>query len=477
MRRKRRLWQLFPTYFLISLATVTVALVLAESFRSGPGFDISLDLALVLLLIALAGASVTFMIIYRLGRSLDEAHQGAIRFAQGDLGFRLRVPASQELGGLAETLNRMAAQLDERIQTIIRQRNEQDAVFSSMGEGVIAVDPEERILQTNSAAAGLLGINPVLLHGRGLSEVIRNTDLHRLLTQTLHNHQAAEGEIIFHGSIERYLQVRCTPLRGANHREIGALIVLNDITRIRRLEQMRRDFVANVSHELKTPLTSIKGFVETLLEGDVNDPAEARRFLIILNNQVERLQAIIEDLLSLSRLEQQIDQNAIPMKPHRLQDILESVMQLCRHQADARQITLDLSCHEHCTIHCHAPLMEQAVMNLVDNAVKYGNPNTTVRIQVPCDPTCCRIIVADEGPGIERKHLNRIFERFYRVDKARSRKAGGTGLGLSIVKHIVTAHRGTIAVESQVGRGSVFTITLPPADETTAIEQQKALAV
>ena len=224
------------------------------------------------------------------------------------------------------------------------------------------------------------------------------------------------------------------------------MIVLNDVTRFRQLENVRQDFVANVSHELKTPIASIKGFVETLLDGAVEHPDDAMRFLNIIAKQADRLNAIIEDLLSLAKIEQSEHAADLPLMDSSIKDVLESAVMDCQSKAAARQIEVRLECDASVRAAINPPLLEQAVANLLDNAVKYSEPRRSVQIRAHASLGEVVIAVTDEGPGIESEHLPRLFERFYRVDRARSRKLGGTGLGLSIVKHIVQAHRGRITV-------------------------------
>jgi len=224
---------------------------------------------------------------------------------------------------------------------------------------------------------------------------------------------------------------------------------------------MRRDFVANVSHEIKTPLTAIKGFVETLHQKTVETPEEAERFLGIISKHVDRLNTIIEDLLMLSRIENEGERGDIQREKTRLRDIFQNAVQICRPQADEKRIRIELEGDEGFAAMVDPILLEQAVVNLLDNAVKYSEPQKTVRILARAVDHEIQIQVQDHGIGIEKKHLPRLFERFYRVDKARSRALGGTGLGLAIVKHIAQAHGGQVTVESNLGEGSLFTIHLP----------------
>lgn len=242
-----------------------------------------------------------------------------------------------------------------------------------------------------------------------------------------------------------------------------AIIIFNDTKRFHRLENIRKDFVANVSHELKTPITSIKGFVETLLEGDLTNPAQTRQFLEVIAKNTHRLDAIIDDLLSLSRLEDGQSKRDIVFKTTYLKTILTNAIELSRIKAEQKQITINLNCTDDLKINANTLLLEQAVFNLIDNAIKYSDANKAIKLNARESEKELLISVEDNGNGIEQKHLSRIFERFYVVDKSRSRKLGGTGLGLAIVKHIVGLHKGHITVQSTVGQGSCFTIHLPKA--------------
>lgn len=415
--------------------------------------------------VALVAAFMSLVISRRITHPLEEMKRGAERFARGEFGKQLPVADSEEIGALAEAMNQMAVQLEDRISTIDRQRNELEAVFSSMVEGVLAVDQEERIIGINQAAARLFKIDDLDAMGKKIREVIPNQDMTQVVASALSSQKPVEADVILKGPPPRYLQAHGTVLRDSRGVTIGVLVVLEDITRMRNLEDIRRDFVANVSHELRTPITSIKGFVETLLDGAMHDPEDTRHFLDIIAKQSDRLNAIITDLLSLSRIERDEEQEAILLEETNLRDILDLALQTCSSSASAKFISIELDCPSPIPVRANPQLIEQAVVNLVDNAVKYSDPHKPISVQVQTTESYVVIHVRDSGAGIEAEHLPRLFERFYRVDKARSRRLGGTGLGLAIVKHIAQAHRGWVHVQSKVGEGSRFSIYLPLRQE------------
>lgn len=362
---------------------------------------------------------------------------------------------------LAHSMNDMAEQLEQRIQTIISQENERQAVLASMDEGVLAVDQGGTILNLNDAGGKLLGVEPTKVRGRIVHEVIRKSNLLEFVERTLASHAAVEEDFELRGPENRWLRAHGTVLHDSQKRNMGALIVLHDVTRLRHLENVRRDFVANVSHELRTPITSIKGFVETLLHENLEDRENSLRFLQIVLRQVNRLDEIIQDLLTLSRVERGTEEQTIELESEPLAGVLRSAVEMCEKKAADKQIAVEVVCPDELAAPINGPLLEQAVVNLVDNAIKYSEPHATVRVVGSEQSGDVIIRVQDEGCGIEAKHLPRLFERFYRVDRARSRELGGTGLGLAIVKHIVAAHKGSVWVESTIGRGSTFTIRLP----------------
>jgi two-component system phosphate regulon sensor histidine kinase PhoR len=408
-------------------------------------------------------AAVSVWLSMRISRPLRAMREGVERFAEGRLDQRLPVSGFEEIYALGEGMNRMAQQLDERIRTIHRQQGELETVLGSMEEGVLAVDNRGVIINVNRTCAALLGSDPDRLRGRLVHEVVRKPELLQFVESSLASASPVEGDILVRGKEDRWLSMHGTALHDANEEKIGALVVLHDVTRLRRLESVRRDFVANVSHELKTPITSIKGFVETMLDGALDDKENAARFLGIISRQVDRLDAIIEDLLTLSRLEKGSEEQMSRLEPGALSGVLQAAVEMCEKKAADKKITVEVECPGDLVVPMNGPLLEQAVVNLVDNAVKYSEPGGRVRVTAARDGERVAIRVQDWGCGIEPKHQPRVFERFYRVDKARSREMGGTGLGLSIVKHIAQVHRGGVDVESGVGQGSTFSIYLPAA--------------
>ena len=406
---------------------------------------------------------ITLVISRRTSRPLEEIKVGAERFAAGDLGHRLRVTGCVEIGTLAETMNRMAEQLNERIQTVLRQQNERDAMLSSMEEGVLAIDNEGTILSLNAACSRLLSEETSQLQGRGIYEVIRKADLLRFIESALAGESPVDEEIHIRGLQDRWVSAHGTALLDSQRGKIGVLVVLHDITRLRHLEDVRRDFVANVSHELRTPITSIKGFIETLVDGAYEDKENAYRFLQIMLRQINRLDAIIGDLLTLSRIEKGSEEQWIELAPESVRRTLQAAVEMCDKAAADKRIKIELSCPEELTAKINAALLEQAVVNLLDNAVKYSNADSLIEVTAVGEGEELLVEVRDHGCGIEAQHLPRLFERFYRVDKARSRELGGTGLGLAIVRHIALAHGGSVSVESTVGVGSTFCLRLPLA--------------
>ena len=413
--------------------------------------------------VAVIAALIGWYVSRRISSQMADIKVGAQRLAAGDFTQKLYVPRVEEFASVAESINQMAEQLDDRLRRLTHERNEREAVLASMVEGVLAVDAEERVIAVNAAAARLLDTDPSAAEGKSIQEIVRNPDLQHVVAQTLDGHRPIEADIVMRvGAEDRNLQANGTLLRGDGEGgAAGAVVVLNDVTRLKRLEAVRRDFVANVSHELKTPVTSIKGFAETLEDGALDDPAASRRFVRIIAGQADRLNSIIEDLLALSTLEQSGDSPLLQLEEADLCDVVAVALEVCGPKAEAKHIVLNEACPGSLLARVSPPLLEQAVVNLVDNAIKYSAEGSAVEVGLAETDDEIVVSVTDQGQGVAREHLPRLFERFYRVDKARSRDLGGTGLGLAIVKHIAQIHGGRVSVDSVVGRGSTFRIHLP----------------
>ncbi len=371
---------------------------------------------------------------------------------------------------LAAALDHLVGQLTERIALVSQERNELEAVFGSMVEGVLTVDAEERVQSFNPAALALLGLDPRRVKGRPTLEAVRNLDLQRFIKATLAAATRQEREIALPDAKgdSRSFYLCGVPLKeGEGQRVTGALVVMSDVTNLRRLETVRRDFVANVSHELKTPITSIAGFVETLLDGALTEPDNARRFLNIIHQQAKRLHAIVEDLLALSRLEKETERHEITLDHHPIREAIAGAVQTCLPAATAKKISIRQECPPTLAAWLNPPLFEQALVNLIDNAIKYSPPDSDVLVFATATDDEVVVTVEDQGVGIAPRDQSRVFERFFRVDKARSSGTGGTGLGLAIVKHIVQAHGGRVTLTSTPGKGSTFAIHLRQAPTTT----------
>ncbi|MCC7145393.1 MAG: HAMP domain-containing protein [Phycisphaeraceae bacterium] len=444
----------------------------------------------------LIGLSLLFVVILTLllifHQGLRRLREGADRLARGDLRQRLHIQSPLPIGEVASALNRMADQLEERLNSLAQQRNELDAVLASMVEGVLAVDQDDRLLSINPAGARVLGIDPRWALGRSFQEFIRHRALQRFFETALQSDSPIQANVTippspaFPAAVpqaavteppapaapplpDRVLQAQGAALRDAMGRRIGALVVLHDITRLQQLENIQRQFVANVSHELRTPIAAIKAALETILDGDPSSPQDQQHFLQIASRQANRLEAIIEDLLSLSRLEQDLEAGRIELHFASLHAVLSSAAETCLVRAQNKKIQILLTCPTDFQASANPQLLEQAVVNLLDNAIKYSPDSSTVQLSAQRFSGEMVIAVSDEGPGIDAEHLPRLFDRFYRTDKARSRAVGGTGLGLAIVKHIAQAHSGHVSVDSTPGQGSTFRIHLPAPSPSASL--------
>jgi two-component system phosphate regulon sensor histidine kinase PhoR len=419
-----------------------------------------------LLLIAMAAIASAALARY-LARPLDRMRRAAQAQAAGDQNVEWPIPTTREMRALSNSVQTMAINLQDKIRTIEGLLAEQRAIFDSMAEGLLVIDPRERILDANRAAQHMFGFDLASARGRDMLEVIRNVRLAEMVRRTLRGEEAVvEGQLMLLGETERHIQARGSILR-TGARVKGALLVLTDVTHLRKLETLQREFVANASHELKTPVTSIKGFAETLAAEEM-DPEQTRRFSRIILRQAEQLGTLIDDLLELTRLEYEAAHEGLERASVSVSEIIQSALETCAPEANRKGICVEVEAPDDLKAYAHAMLLQRALFNLLDNAIKYSPSHTTVKIRAWSEGSVISIAVIDEGPGIAPEHHARIFERFYRVDKSRSRKLGGTGLGLSIVKHIAQAHGGRVDLESAPGKGSTFILRIPVSSEPEA---------
>jgi two-component system phosphate regulon sensor histidine kinase PhoR len=411
--------------------------------------------------ILLFSFGLTVFVSVFISRPLMEMSLIAKAMAQGDFSRKTYIHSKDEIGDLAQALNTMSEDIKGKIESINSERVKLDLVLSSMFEGVIVTDADEKIILMNPSLRKLFLIDSDP-EGKKLLEVIRNTAVDEMVERIINGkQQLATEEIVINISEEKILKVNGVPIMSNNRLE-GAILVFHDITELRRLENMRQDFVANVSHELRTPISSIKGYAETLLEGALEDKENAKEFISIIYQDSNRLASLINDLLDLSKIES----NKLKMSFAVLDPVslIKKGVTVIENQAKAKSITLKIDIPQSLPkIKADETRLIQVMINLIDNAIKYSPEGATATISTKIVDNALQIDVSDTGIGISEEDLSRVFERFYRVDKARSRELGGTGLGLSIVKHIVSAHGGQVWVKSELGHGSIFSFTIPLA--------------
>jgi len=407
----------------------------------------------------LIASLVSLIMSLSITRPLREMTEISQRISKGDFSKKLKIRSQDEIGQLADSLNLMSEELENKIRIISEDKDKMRVILSSVIEGIVAIDKEGRIILFNHALRNMINHSSDRVLGKFHWEIIRNNQLNELLKETLQKGQTLTREIILFSPQEKIFHASANPLTEKN-KVWGAVVVLNDITEIKKLEKMRSEFVANVSHELRTPLTSIRGFVETLKERAIADPKKARYFLTIIERQSNRLNNLIEDLLQLSKIESQ--EIAMNLQSIDLRDLIDKTISEFKGKINQKEQQIKINIPPQFPLLKVDPeQMELVLRNLLDNAIKYTPNRGEISISALEKAENIYIEVADNGTGISAEHLPRIFERFYRADKDRSRKLGGTGLGLAIVKHIVQAHKGTIGVESKLGKGSKFFFTLP----------------
>jgi two-component system phosphate regulon sensor histidine kinase PhoR len=412
---------------------------------------------LALLLALLTTGLLSLLLSSSLGRSLGEIMATAREYARGNLAARIPVRRNDELGELARIINLSADQLQGRMAEIARDRGRTDAILSALDDGVLAVDHRGTVVLANPRLVEALELENA--PGRHYLEVVRQREVGALIEEVLRTGERRETEVeLIHA--RREFSIIGVPFPGEEGTPPGAVLTFNDATERRRVERIRRDFAANASHELRTPLTSIRGFVEALEDGAIEEPATAQRFLGKIRTHADRMAVLVEDLLELSRLE--AGESAAELEEVRPAEIAEEVVTAFAGAATRKDISLRHVNHGAPAVRSDAERLRRILENLVDNAVKYTPQGGRVEVACSAGPDgSARIDVVDDGPGIAAEHQPRIFERFYRVDKARSRELGGTGLGLSIVRHLAESMGASVRVESEPGRGARFSVTLP----------------
>jgi two-component system phosphate regulon sensor histidine kinase PhoR len=411
---------------------------------------------------------------YFLARSLadpiSEVTRKAIQLVSTTFGRKVQSSPTDELGSLSKAISEIGSQLGIKIEEISKEKDYLQTILKGMMEGVLVVDGRGRILMVNDALRRLLSLASDVSDKMPL-EIIRNAELERAIRKAIQEGENVALELDLDKSGEKTIEVNVVSILTTNRRIDedsegirGAIAVFHDITRLKQLEKIRQDFVANVSHELRTPLTTIKGYAETLLDGALKED-QAFQFVQVIKRHTDRLTKIVEDLLMLSRIETKEFQ--LKLEVVSVQDFIDDIIDFVKEPAEKKKISLSRNeIPSSLAAQADRSYLEQILINLLDNAIKYTPEGGRVTVSaIEGDSKVIQFLVADNGIGIPKEDLSRIFERFYRVDKGRSKEMGGTGLGLSIVKHLVQAHGGRVWVESQPGKGSTFYFTLPNRSE------------
>jgi two-component system, OmpR family, phosphate regulon sensor histidine kinase PhoR len=426
--------------------------------------------------ILLLGGAVSSMFVRSFASRIERLKAFSLRLAQGD--FHLLPPdhSRDEIADLTEALNQTARGMEHTIRSISGERNRSSAILRSMVEGVAVIDAQERLVFSNRAFSEILNLDAASTEGRPLIEVVRHTELLGLIRRALRGEEGLQGDIATGIVQQRVFSVTAAPVQALGplpaaskpapsqrpEKPAGAVVVLHDVTELRRLERVRQDFVANVSHEFKTPLTAIQGFAETLLSGALEDPRNNRRFLEIIRDHATRLARLTDDLLKLARIE--AGKLEVQFSPVSIVTLVERCAETALLKSAQKQIALEIDVPPGLPpVRGDASLLRDVLQNLLDNAIQYTPAGGRIQVSAAAGVREVIVSVIDTGIGIPLADQERIFERFYRVDAGRSREAGGTGLGLSIAKHIVEVHGGRLWVESEVGLGSRFSFSIPLA--------------
>ncbi len=416
----------------------------------------------------LSGLFIAFLLLFfvrkRLRGKLLPILKALDRYAAGQFSEKIEA-SSHDLQGLIRALNRMAANTHRKIESLEREKTKLTSVLDNLSEAVVAINARKEVVMLNPSAESLLGAPRVKAVGKSLIQLVRDPTLDEMMDRAMQTQGAESREVEL--SLGKKRSVSANAVGISRSREgVAGLLVLSDVTRLKRLEKLCKEFVANVSHELKTPLTSIKGFVETLQEGAVESPEKAKRFLGLIQEDTGRLTRLVEDLLELSKIESR--ELRLKLEPLDLKEECEKVMANFRPALTQKGVQAHLLAPSSPRVLADRDSLRQVLVNLMDNAIKFNRPGGEIFIEVRTSEERVTVSIRDTGIGIAIEDQTRVFERFFRVDNARSRESGGTGLGLSIVKHIIEAHGGEVSCQSSPGRGSTFTFTLSHATPHTA---------
>lgn len=416
----------------------------------------NLAFAQILTLLLISG--ILQFVSFRRSRPFRDLFEDVAKLQQGEH-CQPRIPHGDAIEPIATELNRLQRTANHQQRVIADQRHRQRVLLNHMSEGILAIDNHQAITEINPLAAEWLRQeDPLRVPGKSLHSVTRNPRLLELVSTLIEEGQTIDGDIVLaNGDEERILHIRGSQMIDADQ-AVGVLVVMRDVTELRKLASLRTDFVANVSHELRTPLTSIRGYAELIL-----DEPGAQEAVVTFSEKIvaqsTRMVTLMNDLLDLTRIETAQETPAFTQS--QIRPILQTVLEQCSEAANLRNLSFALTAPDDLAAKIHPPLFEQAIFNLVQNAVKYTHPETSIELSAHIDADQLRVLVRDHGPGISPSHHDRLFERFYRVDKARSRAAGGTGLGLSIVKHIAQSHGGSVSIRSTLGDGCTFIFEIP----------------
>ncbi len=413
-----------------------------------------------ILIASLVSGVISIKFARNITRPLEEMTRKAKIMAQGNFDQKIYTREEDELGQLGEAFNYMAQTLKEKVQETLKGKKQLESLLNSIASGIILLDKKGNIILTNPAAEAIMSFSSEEIIGKSHLSLLRNYELSTRVDKVFKYGEPEGLEITLNFPYEKILDVYLGPVKSSEGEVFGLVMVLHDITEIRRLEKVRSEFIANVSHELRTPVTSVKGFAETLLEEDsLKDSATAREFIAIINREADRLNRLIGDLLELSKIE---GQGPLKFAPVNLKEVAEEVVKKIKPLVEKKKLTLNLDFPSTSLyVLGDEDKIHQVFLNLLDNSIKYTPENGEIHILLKEEEKNILVKVKDSGIGIPSEEIPRIFERFYRVDKTRSRKYGGTGLGLTIVKHIIEAHHGGIWVESEPSRGTCFCFTLP----------------